>query len=338
MSRPLRIGLLGAGGIAQVSHLPAYARIPEAVVTAIADVDRGKAERVASRYNVPAVAESYDAVAVLDTVDAVDICLPNHLHAPAALAALAAGKHVLCEKPFSRSAEEARAMVEAARKADRVLMGGFNHRFREDARILKRFVDKGELGRVFYGKTGWLMQAASWTPGSWREEKRYAGGGVLMDLGIQMLDLALWLLDMPRVVSVSASAHPKPTRETLETTATALLRLEGGCVLSLEVAWGLLVAKDMAYVNLFGEKGAALLHPLRLHKEKRGSLVDVTPALRAPRNLYKQSYEHEIRHFVECARGSLWPDSPGEDALALLEISEALYRSAGEGKEVVLRG
>ena len=332
----VRVGIVGAGAIAQVSHFPAYHRMPGVKLTAVCDVDLAKARRVASRYNVPHVLESFEELARLDDVDVVDICLPNHLHAPATLAALEAGKDVHCERPFSRSSEEAAAMVRAARERDRVLMSGFNNRYREDAILLRRFIAEGEIGRIFYGKAGWLMQASTWSGAGWRKKKKYAGGGVLMDLGIQMLDMALWILGMPKVVTVSATANPRPSLDDMESTASAFLRLANDNVITLEVSWGLLMERDFAYVNLFGEKGVALLNPLRLHKEMHGSLVNVTPNLGATKNPYKLSYESEIRHFIDCVRTRARPDSSAEDALLILQLLEGLYRSATEGREVAL--
>jgi predicted dehydrogenase len=334
--RLVRIGVVGTGGIAQVSHLPSFQRIPGAKVTAVCDNDLSKARRVASRYNVPHVTESFEELAGMDEVDAVVICLPNHLHLPAAVAALRAGKHVLCERPFSRSLDEAQEMVAAAKKHQRILMGGFNNRFREDAVVLKSFLTGGELGPVFYVKTGWLMQASTWSGAGWRKKRDLTGGGVLLDLGIQMLDLALWLLDMPAVAAVSAALYPKPAADNLESTASALLRLAAGGTMALEVSWGLLMERDFAYVNLFGPQGAALLNPLRLHKEMHGNLVNVTPTLSSPRNTYKMSYEAEIRHFVECVQTGSVPIAPGDEAVVLHEILDAMYRSASEGCEVRL--
>jgi len=138
------------------------------------------------------------------------------------------------------------------------------------------------------------------------------------------------------VLAVSATANPKPTREEMESTASAFLRLDSDNVITLEVSWGLLMERDFAYLNLFGEKGVALLNPLRLHKEMHGSLVNVTPTLGSSKNPYKLSYESEIRHFVECVRTRSRPRSPGEDALTMLRLLEALYRSATEGREVEL--
>ena len=334
--REIRIGVIGVGGIAQVSHLPAYARIPGVSVTALCDLDLAKGQRVATRFNVPRVTKSYQDLIDMDEVDAVDICLPNHLHAPAAIAALEAGKHVLCEKPFSRNSKEAEQMVAAAKKQKKLLMSGFNNRYREDAAILKRFVAEGELGTVYYAKTGWLMQPANWGGESWKTKKRYAGGGVLLDLGTQMIDTTLWLLGMPKVEAVTANAYPRPQRDELETSAAALLRVEGGVTITLEVSLGLLMERDFAYLNLFGDRGAALMNPLRLHKEMHGSLVNVTPALTTGRNIYKLSYENELRHFVDCVRGDAVPVSSGEDALIVLRVLEATYQSALEGREIRL--
>jgi len=330
---PIRVGVAGAGHIAQVAHLPAYARLPGIVVGAICDVDVPKARRVAERYGIRRVVSSFEELVALDELDAVDVCLPNHLHAPATVAALESGRHVLCEKPFGRTGAEARSMVEAAEASGKVLLAGFNNRFREDAQVLRRFVAGGALGRVFYSKTGWLMNAASWEQGEWREQRHRAGGGVLLDLGVPMLDLVLWLLDFPEVVSVSAEANPRPQGDTVESTAVGLFRLADGGSISLEVGWGLLMERDLAYANLFGDAGAALLHPLRIHKEMHGSLVNVTPTLLQPQNAYKRSYEFEIQHFAGCIRGEADPASPGRHGLAPHAITEAFYRSALERRE-----
>jgi predicted dehydrogenase len=332
--KTVRVGIIGAGAVAQVSHFPAYGSLPGVKVTAVCDVDRAKARRVANRYDVARITDSYEELVGMDEVDAVDICLPNHLHVPAALAAIEAGKHVLCERPFSRNSTEAKQIVDAGKKQKLVLMSGFNNRFRDDVQVLKQFVTQEELGEIFYAKTGWLMQAATWSGAAWRKKKKYAGGGVLLDLGIQMLDLALWLLGMPEVDAVSATTHPQPKKEEVESTASAFLRLRSGGTVTLEVSWGLLMERDFAYLNLFGDKGAALLNPLQLHKEMNGSLVNVTPTLSTSVNTYKQSYANEIRHFVDCVRTGARPQSPGEDAVTMLRLLEALYQSAVEGREV----
>jgi predicted dehydrogenase len=209
------------------------------------------------------------------------------------------------------------------------------HRFRADAQLLRRFVDKGDLGQIFYAKAGWLRLRTQWDSDEWRAQKRESGGGVVLDLGFQMLDLSLWVLGGPKVESVTASVHRQKKGE-VEDSATAFLRLEGGATLSLEVTWGLLMEKDFNYLNLFGSGGAALLNPFRVHKGMHGTLVNVTPALDTARNQYKQSIESQIGHFADSLRKGQKPMGEAEEILPVMELMDGIYRSAEQGKEVKL--
>ena len=333
--KTLRIGLVGVGAAAQVSHIPVLKRIEDVELVALCDRDGEKAARVAAKFQVPISTSRLDDLLANEDIDAIDICTPNFLHAPMASAALEAGKHVLCERPLARSADEARVMVKAARKADRILMCSVAHRFRPDAQLLRRFVDKGDLGQIFYAKAGWLRLRTQWDSDEWRAQKRESGGGVVLDLGFQMLDLALWVLGNPKVESATASVHRQKKGE-VEDSATAFLRLEGGATLSLEVTWGLLMEKDFHYLNLFGSGGAALLNPFRVHKGMHGTLVNVTPALDTARNQYKQSIEAQIDHFADALRKGHKPMGEAEEILPVMELMDAIYRSADQGKEVKL--
>lgn len=334
--KTVRIAVVGAGAVAQINHIPAYSKIEGVEVVSICDIDGEKARRVAQRFGIPDSCSDHEKLFASKDLDAVDVCVPNHLHAPMSIAALNAGKHVLCEKPFSRNPGEAARMVAAAEKNKCVLMAAFNNRYRNDAQILKTFMDQGEVGRIFYAKCGWLIKHTAWDAASWKAQKRFAGGGVLIDLGVQMLDLALWILGMPEVATVSAATSTRPGVDEVESNAAAFLRLRNGTTLTLEVGWSLLMEKDFAYVNLFGEHGAALLNPLRLHREMHGNLVNVTPETESIRNMYKASYENEIAHFVDCVRTGRKPLSSGEEAVQVLKVLEAIYKSAESGREVKL--
>ena len=333
--KTLRMGLVGVGAAAQVSHIPVLKRMEDVELVALCDRDGEKAARVAAKFQVARSTNRLDDLLADDEIDAIDICTPNFLHAPMATAALEAGKHVLCERPLARSAEEARAMVKAARKADRILMCSVAHRFRPDAQLLRRFVDKGDLGQIFLAKAGWLRLRTQWDSDEWRAQKRESGGGVVLDLGFHMLDLALWVLGSPAVESVTASVHRLKKGE-VEDSATAFFRLEGGATLSLELTWGLLMEKDFNYLNLFGSGGAALLNPFRVHKGMHGTLVNVTPALDTARNQYKQSIEAQIDHFADALRKGNKPMGEAEEILPVMELMDAIYRSADQGKEVKL--
>ena len=334
--KTLKFGLAGVGGAAQINHIPALKRVEGVELVALCDRDPEKAARVAQKWGIARAVGRFDDLLADDELDAIDICTPNYLHRPMAVAALEAGKHVLVERPMARSAEEAEAMVKAAKKAERVLMCAVQHRFRADSLILKKFVEKQELGKVFFAKAGWLRLRTEWDSDQWRRQKRESGGGVVMDLGFQMLDLSRWIMGNPKAVAVTASVHRPEGKDEVEDSATAFIRLEDGGTLTLEVTWGLLMEKDFAYLNLFGSGGAALLNPLRLHKGMHGSLVNVTPAIESSRNQYKQAIEAEIAHFCDALRKGQSPEGSGEELLPVMEMIDAIYRSAAQGKEVRL--
>ena len=331
----LRIGLVGVGAAAQINHIPALKRMEGVEITALCDRDPEKAARVAQKFGIPRAHQRFDDLLADEEIDAVDLCTPNYLHSPMATAALEAGKHVLCERPLARSADEAAAMIKAAKKADRVLMCAVQHRYRPDAMLLKKFVEKGDLGEIFFAKAGWLRQRTEWDSDEWRRQKRESGGGVVLDLGFQMLDLSLWMMGSPKVESVTASLHRQRKGE-VEDSATAFLRLESGATLTLELTWGLLMEKDFAYVNLFGSGGAALLNPLRIHKGMHGSLVNVTPTMETSRHQYKHSIDAQLSHFAEVLRKGVKPTGTAEEILPVMELMDAIYRSAEQGKEVRL--
>jgi len=332
--KALRIGLVGVGAAAQVNHIPAWKKIEGVELVGLCDRDPEKASRVAQKFGIPRVHARVDDLLADDEIDAVDICTPNYLHAPVGTAALEAEKHVLCERPLARSAQEAQSMLKAAKKADRTLMCCVQHRFRPDAQLLKKFVEKGDLGPVFYAKAGWLRQRAEWDSDEWRAQKRESGGGVVLDLGFQMLDLSLWVLGAPTVESVTASVHRSKNGE-VEDSATAFLRLEGGATLTLELTWGLLMEKDFAYLNLFGSGGAALLNPFRLHKGMHGALVNVTPTtMDTSRHQYKTAIEAQLSHFADVLRRNTKPMGQADEIVPVMELLDAIYRSAEQGKEV----
>jgi predicted dehydrogenase len=147
--KTFKIALVGVGAAAQVNHIPALKKVEGLELVALCDRDPEKAQRVAQKFGVPHAVARIEELFEIEDLDAIDICTPNYLHAPMAVAALEAGKHVLCERPLARSSEEAATMTKAAKKADRVLACAVQHRFRPDAQLLRRFVEKGDLGEIF---------------------------------------------------------------------------------------------------------------------------------------------------------------------------------------------
>src|SRR6185295_5085503 len=189
-------------------------------------------------------------------------CLPNALHAPVSVAALHAGKHVLVEKPLARTPAEASAMIDAARKSGRILMVSFDKRYRGDVQWIKRYIDSGAIGKIYYAKAHWMRRSGIPRLGSWFVSKEQAGGGPLIDLGVHVLDIAMYLMGEPRARAISANTYGEfgrcglkgwPGREQfsnehmayeVEDLGTAFIRVEGDgsltdtrATLLLEASW-----------------------------------------------------------------------------------------------------
>jgi len=334
----LRIGVIGAGGISQLVHLPYVKKHPDAELVAIADLELAKAASVADKFKIPNFYRDPERLLARDDIDAVHVNVPTNAHMALALAALSAGKHVLVEKPIARKASEAHRMVEAASQAGKILMAAMNLRFRPDSMTLRKFVEAGELGRVSTVRARWLKKKDRWSRTEWLSNARISGGGVFMDMGIQMLDVCLWILGNPRVRRISAQSSRDRLGFRVEDTMVAFYRCDPDTTIYLNVTWAFMSDESDAQTFFSGTKGTAQLNPLKITKDVQGSLVNVTPAGKPlrPQDLYRKSFEQEIDHFYECIREGKQPVSSGAEAAALLEIVEATYRAAGEDREVVV--
>ncbi|RPH93409.1 gfo/Idh/MocA family oxidoreductase, partial [candidate division KSB1 bacterium] len=307
-------------------------------VVAIADLETAKAVSVAEKFKIPLYYRDPERIFARDDIDAVHVLTPTNSHLAMTLAALSAGKHVFVEKPIARKAAEAQRMVEAARAAKRTLMTGADFRFRPDSSALKNLIDAGELGRISTVRARWLKKKERWTRSPWLNNARISGGGVLMDLGIQMLDVCLWVLGNPAVKRVSAQAIRDRLGMRVEDTMIAYYSLQGDVSLYLNVTWAYMSDESDVQTIFSGAKGTASLNPLKITKEIQGSLVNVTQGGKPmkPADLYRKSFELEIDHFLQCLRDGKEPTSSGAEAVALMEIVEATYRAAAEGREVVV--
>jgi predicted dehydrogenase len=327
---PVRIAVLGAGSIAQVMHLPILTRMRGVEVVSIADRDAHTARTIAGRFGVPRVA-TRSAEVLTDDVDAVVVCTPSNRHEEQVRAALRAGKHVLVEKPLALT-ESGVAGLLAEEGAGGRLMVAMNQRYRPDALALRQFVSGGELGDVYYLKTGWLNRFRP-RGRTWRDRKATAGGGAFMDLGLQMLDLALWILGYPEPERISAHMYSATGGE-VEDSAVVVLRLAGNRVVNLECTWNLPAKRDRQFLHLMGTQGSGSLAPLAVFKDMPAGLMEVTPQVPAAReNAFTASYRNELAHFVEVVRGEREAPAPAEHRV-LMRLVEAAYRSANERREV----
>lgn len=332
--RKVRIGVVGCGIRAQISHLPALKKNKKVEITTLCTPDIRKLEYLGTKYGVKKREPDFDRVVKDPQLDALIIATPNYLHSPMTLAALEYGKDVLCELPMALNSKEAEEMIIRAKRKKRKFAACLTYRFRPDVKTLKKFIDSGELGNVYYAKAGWLRGRNDWPLQDWRREKLRSGGGAFLTLGSSILSFVFWLLGKkPR--SVIGSLHKPQFSSEIEDSAFAFIRLEKGSTFTLEVGWSILREKEFTYLNIFGERGASLLNPLEIHREMHGHLVNVTPSLEK-RNFYKIAYQEEIDAFVDSIIDKKELPFPPEEGLLVTKVTDAFYESADSNREVII--
>jgi predicted dehydrogenase len=332
----LRVGIVGGGAIAQVAHLPVLKKLKSVEVQAICDTDLPKARALADRFGIKDALDDIEELLRYEALDALVICSPNHLHESHILAALSANLHVLVEKPLTMTAAGAQRILRAAEKRDRVVMVGVNHRYRPDVQIVRSFVQSGELGRIESVRGSWHVFRPSRNQLGWRQRRDQAGGGAMLDLGLSILDLGLWLGGNPAPVRVSASLDVTGKERAVEQSGSAFVVCENGMSLFVDVTWHHLGEGERFGVGIRGSKGSAAINPLTVWKELHGMPVDVSPTGSVGReNAFTASYRAEWAHFeAAIAREASAPSL--QDHLTLHKVIDAIYQSADDGRDVSL--
>ena len=327
-----RVAVIGLGSVAQLVHLPNLLKIKNTEVTAVAETNRSRLISIADRYEIKNQYTNYKDLLNTNNVDAVIIATPTHLHKQMAIDSLNAGKDVLVEKPLALNSIEGQEVIECAKKNNKKLMVGMNLRYRPDSMLIRSLIDAGEIGDPFYIKCGWVRKQSSTE--KWFNKREEAGGGVILDLGINLVDLALWLADYPKVVSVSTQNYHHHSRN-LEDTSLSFIRCEKSVLISIEASWTLAEEKDAFNSNIYGTKGSVAANPFKLIKSLEDEQIDLgSTFLETPTEAFKKSYLNEIKSFIGAIRGLNPVFSSGEEALQLLKIAEAMYKSAEEEKEI----
>lgn len=351
MAKKVRIGVIGTGGIANGAHLPGYSQIPDLCeIYALCDIDPAALKKTSERYpDVPHKFADYKKLLELDEIDGVSICTPNYVHYQPTIDALKAGKHVLCEKPIAMNAAQGAEMVRTARKEGKILQIGYNSRFSPAIQALKRHIDAGELGDIYYARAQSLRVRG--IPG-WGVfiDKSKQGGGPLIDIGVHILDLTLWLMGHPKPVTCSGVTYQNlGTRGdlvgfmgqwdyknyTVEDMASALLRFDNGASVALEASFIANLKEETHNSTLLGTEGGATTHPVTITQERYKSLF--TYELKVP-NANINTHYAEMKSFVECIRDGKEPLVTGEHGLMVAQIMDAIYQSAEQGKEVQFGG
>lgn len=348
----LRVGVVGLGWAGE-THIKSYIATPNVEVVAVADPRSERLQEIGKTYNIPHLYTNYEELIARDDLDIVSVATPNHLHMPVAVGALQSGKHVLSEKPLARSLAEGEAMVKAATENRRVLKVAFNHRQRGDVQVLKSVIEQGGLGRVYHAKASWMRRNGIPGMGGWFTTREMAGGGPLIDLGVHVLDMALYLLNEPEVVAVSAATYAElgprgrgsrgdrtASIYEVEDLATAFVRLADGVTLLLEASWAVYGRHNDDFgVALYGTEGGAEIdiknydwqNTLRIFTDTGGVPAEVHP------QVYRgEGHVAVVRDFINVIRGGDWSNHVGREGLRRTQIIEACYQSAQQGREVAL--
>ncbi len=354
MEKALRVGVVGCGTMGQ-GHLEYYARLGAAAeVVAVCDLDAERLAVASQRWPGARTAEDYRALLEPADLDLVSVCTMPDTHRDVTVAALEAGAHVLCEKPFAMDLAQADEILRAARRAGRHVQAGTNMRHSPEAGVLKDLVASGAVGKPIYTRAWTYYTDVPW----WGPHmvKRVSSGGALASTAIHILDVALWVAGSPDPVAVSGSTHrlfplkraetaPSPeARESydVEDIAVAHIRLSDGGTLILEGTWAHERAKSHYSFEMICERGTLTLWPLSVLMDEGGEIVDRTPTghVDAPvagaENSWGDSIATEIARFVAAIRTGEEPSQSPRQIRNLQRVQDAIYESSATGREVLL--
>jgi len=350
--KPLRVGLIGAGGVVRGFHLnPGWKVLGDAVeLVAVADVHEPTAQKLADDFGIGAVYSDFRKMLRENKLDAVDIAAPNRVHTPAVIAALQAGCHVMCEKPLAVSTAEVKKMAAAAKKAKKILMTAQHQRWTASGITAKKWIEAGNLGEVYHSVVHALRR--NWVPGRpGFIDVNLSGGGPSMDIGVHALDLGMHLMDFPKPVRVTgkyatnfAKGHDMPggwgewdrKMYTVEDFASGFVHFDNGATMVLESSWlnHQEMREDMS-VRLYGKK--AMLHwpQNKFSTAQNGVLIDgeLTPAT----DRAQPAHTAEIVAFYDAVVNGKSSPVPVEQTLYVIAILEAIEKSGRTGKEIRLK-
>ncbi len=354
-SNQLRVGVVGLG-YAGTTHMKAFAKHPNSKLVSIAGKELDRLPLLAAEYGASKTASDWEDLVADPDLDIISIATPNSLHHPIAVAALSAGKHVFCEKPLAVTAEQAQQMVDAAKANNRILEVAFNYRRREDIGLARQMNEAGELGRIYHSRVSWKRRAG--IPGltSWFTSANLAGGGAAIDLGPHLIDSLLHILGEPKVSAVSAVMHGELGRAgyggmdlarqmegsgsfEVEDLCSALLRLEDGSSVALEITWASHAVddEDISFEILGVDAGLRIFIPryatentLTVFKDKDGEHINLKPEVSST----GEGHLAVLNEFIEHVLSGEFTAHAGDYALHRTQIIDALYRSALAGKEV----
>lgn len=350
-NRPVRIGLIGAGQISGI-HQAAYAKIPDAQMVAIADINESAARAAAEAHQIPNVYTDFREMLLRDDIDAVDVCLHNNFHRPATEAALEAGKHVYCEKPMAGSYHDAAAMMKAAQRAGLKLSIQLSSLFLDATRAARELIDSGLLGDIFHARsTGFRRRGRPFVDGYGTPtfvQKKNSAGGALYDMGVYHIAQMLYLMGNPEVVRITGKTYQKtdidPAREResgydVEELGLGFVRFKGDQTLDIIESWAIHL-DSFEGSSIVGSKGGIRLNPFGFYSSQGDLNMDSTVDLGAARFRWDRVrgdgpyYGSAQGHWIAALQGKVKLLPTAEIALNTMLISEGIYLSDKEGRDV----
>ncbi|MGC9311584.1 MAG: Gfo/Idh/MocA family protein [Sediminispirochaetaceae bacterium] len=345
-NQTIRVGIIGCGKIANSKHMPGLARIEGVEICAFQNRTKSKAVTAAERFGSgdTRVYDTYDELVQDPSLDVVHICTSNESHSAISIAALEAGKHVMCEKPMALNSLSAREMVETAEKNGKLLSISYQNRFRADSRYLKQLCREGGLGDIYFAKAHAVRRRRIPTWGDFLDREKQ-GGGALIDIGTHALDLTLWLMNNyePRMVTgkaynlfgrkenIELRMTPESSREyDIDDSAFALIQMKDGATIILECSWALNTLEiGEAKATLCGTRGGAdMKDGLRLNGVAQNNLyetrVDAVDEL--------DPGFREMESWITSIREGDNPVVQAREALVVAELLDAIYESSETGQ------
>ncbi|TWT27273.1 Gfo/Idh/MocA family protein [Planomicrobium sp. CPCC 101110] len=338
--------IIGGGNIAEAVHVPHYREQKAIEVVAVLGRNAERVQAFAERNAIPRFYTDADEMYAVENPDIASVCTPNSFHYAAVMKALENGCHVLCEKPPAISADEAWKMHQAAKARSLVLAYNFHNRFAEDVKIIREKAAAGLLGDIYVTKVQALRRSG--IPGwGYFTNKELQGGGPLIDIGVHMLDAAMYVLGFPAVKRVTAKQFQKigtqkssgsfgewdPQKYEVEDSLFGFIELEGGGLLQIETSFALHIKEDSIMNAAFmGDQAGATLFPAHIHTDRDGKLVTLYQKNQADPECQRKS----MAAFIDNCLGKEAMIADGEQGFLIQQIVEALYRSAEKGESVSL--
>jgi predicted dehydrogenase len=354
MAQATRVGIVGAGWPGR-KHAEGYQAAGGFTLAAVADLIPSRRRGVMEQFGAAReYAEAEELIADKE-LDVVSVCLPNHLHLPITLAALKAGKHVVCETPPALNAGEAKRIAAAAAKAGKVVLYAMQRRFGGFEQAAKQALEKGYAGNVLHARAAWTRTRGVPTGTGWYADRAKSGGGAMMDLGLHMLDLGWSLLGQPKPLAAFAvfpgsgstpltaeAAEPagQSAGSRVEESAFALVKFEGGRSLELGASWAINQPPQHngTSCRAYGDKGAVEVYRgadgPALYRGFAADGQAKETILKLPRLTHHGAM---MRHLRECLLGRATPAVGAEQGVTLMQIVDAIYKSAATGKSVDVR-